>query len=289
VKVATFIDHHPMVSALLARRYPVVVCDEHQDCSGGQHAIAMALHRQGARLRVFADPMQRIYKDNSLPGGQPPPDWASLARSAGAFEELDTPHRWHDGCAELGAWTLGARRILKAGGRIDLRGKLPRGVEVVLADNQARRYGDYQLAAADRRAIDDFERAHDSLLIVSHFAKTAQNLRAFFGRRLPLWEGHTRPALVGLIEATRAQQGKTEGAGTGVGPFNGRDLYGIQPVRLRRPPRSRSCGTLRPASEREAGGDSGDGSFHRRRARSSRRSSGAAEPSRIASHTCQLL
>ena len=76
-KVASFLDRHPMVAVALARRYPVVVCDEHQDCSGDQHAIGMALHRQGARLRVFGDPMQRIYKDKTLAGGQPPADWES--------------------------------------------------------------------------------------------------------------------------------------------------------------------------------------------------------------------
>jgi hypothetical protein len=26
-----------------------VVCDEHQDCSGDQHALSIAMHRQGAR------------------------------------------------------------------------------------------------------------------------------------------------------------------------------------------------------------------------------------------------
>lgn len=208
VKVSSFLDRHPMVAAALARRYPFVICDEHQDCSGDQHAIGMALHREGARLRVFADPMQRIYKDKVIPGGKAAADWLGFTRSAGAHEELDTPHRWNDGCPELGAWTLEARRVLKAGGQIDLRSGLPRSVEVVRADNQARRYGDYQLTSVDRRAIDAFERGEDSLLIVSHFSDTAQNLRAFFNRRLPLWEGHTRPALEGLVDATITHNGK---------------------------------------------------------------------------------
>ena len=229
VKVAAFLERHPMVAAALARRYSFVVCDEHQDCSGDQHAVGMALHRGGARLRVFADPMQRIFRDNVLQGGRPAPDWETLARGAGAFEELDTPHRWRDGCTELGEWTLAARRVLKGGGRIDLRTNLPRSVEVVRADNQARRYGDYQLAADDRRAIDTFERAHASLLIVSHFSDTAQNLRAFFGRRLPLWEGHTRPALETFLDATLAHQGKpTELAQTLVG-FMGEVGKGFSP------------------------------------------------------------
>jgi hypothetical protein len=205
--VAAFMERHPMVAAVLARRYPLVVCDEHQDCSGDQHAVGMAMLRHGASLRVFADPMQRIYRDKSLPDSQPPTVWADVVRSADAFEQLDTPHRWNAGCIELGTWTLRAREALKAGGQLDLRTNRPRSVEVVIADNQAQRYGDYQLATADRRPIDAFERAHESLLIVSHFAETAQRLRAFFGRRLPLWEGHTRLALEALVQATITHRG----------------------------------------------------------------------------------
>lgn len=192
-----------MVAAALARRYLIVICDEHQDCSGDQHAIGMALHFGGARLRVFADPMQRIYKDKAIPGGKAAVDWFGFTRSAGAYEELDTPDRWNNSCRELGTWTLEARRVLKAGGQIDLRSGLPRNVEIVRADNQARRYGDYQLTNGDRRAIDAFGGAEDSLLIVSHFSDTAHNLRAFFNRRLLLWEGHTRPALEGIVATMR--------------------------------------------------------------------------------------
>lgn len=208
LKVADFLDRHSMVAAALARRYPFVICDEHQDCSGEQHAIGMALHREGARLRIFGDPMQRIYRTKSLPGGRTPVDWASLTRNAEVFEQLDTPHRWSGGCTELGAWTLETRNRLKAGEQVDLRAGLPPSIEVVLADNQAQRHGDYRLANSVRRSIDSFERSNGSLLIVSHFAETAQNLRTFFGRRIPLWEGHTRPALEELVEATITQKGK---------------------------------------------------------------------------------
>jgi superfamily I DNA/RNA helicase len=60
--VSAFMERQPMIAAALARRYPIVVCDEHQDCSGDQHAIGLAMLEQGARLRIFADPMQRIYR-----------------------------------------------------------------------------------------------------------------------------------------------------------------------------------------------------------------------------------
>jgi len=74
-----------MIAATLAIRYPTVICDEHQDCSGDQHAMSMALLGHGARVRIFADPMQRIYKDSALSGSCPTYDWATLAAQAQAF------------------------------------------------------------------------------------------------------------------------------------------------------------------------------------------------------------
>ena len=102
LKVAKLLKRHPMIPEALATRYPVVICDEHQDCSGDQHAVAMSLLNQGARLRVFADPVQRIYKEKALVGSSPACDWTTLTRQAHAFEQLDTPHRWSTGCPKLG-------------------------------------------------------------------------------------------------------------------------------------------------------------------------------------------
>jgi DNA helicase-2/ATP-dependent DNA helicase PcrA len=190
-----------MIAATLAKRYPVVICDEHQDCSGDQHALGIAMLNQGARLRVFADPVQRIFKESPLAGSTPAQDWVALTKQAHAFEELDTPHRWRSGCPDLGRWTLLARAALKNGGKIDIRNNLPASVSVVVAENQARRNMEYQLAPADRRAIDAFTRSHTSLLVLTRYNETARSLRAFFNRRLPLWEGHTRSALEKLVDA----------------------------------------------------------------------------------------
>jgi UvrD/REP helicase N-terminal domain len=112
IKVAGFLGVHPMLAAALARRYPIVICDEHQDCSGDQHAVSMALLTYGSRMRIFGDPMQRIYKDKALIGAREPYSWPALAAQADAFEQLDVPHRWNDGCPELGKWTLRARETL---------------------------------------------------------------------------------------------------------------------------------------------------------------------------------
>jgi len=42
-KVAHLIHAAPMVARSLAKRYPIVICDEHQDANAYQHAIAMAI------------------------------------------------------------------------------------------------------------------------------------------------------------------------------------------------------------------------------------------------------
>ncbi len=109
LKVAALLKKYPMVTASLVRRHPIVICDEHQDSSGDQNAVIMTLFSQGARVRIFADPMQKIFKDKALDGSNPAWDWAQLTGQAHVFEQLDTPHRWASGCPDLGRWTLKAR------------------------------------------------------------------------------------------------------------------------------------------------------------------------------------
>ena len=92
-----------MIAASMAQRHPVVICDEHQDSSGDQHSVVMALLSQGARVRVFADPMQKIFKENALDGSNPACDWDELTRQAQAFEQLDTPAPMGDRLSGLGA------------------------------------------------------------------------------------------------------------------------------------------------------------------------------------------
>jgi hypothetical protein len=67
-----------MVVAPLVRRYPVVICDEHQVCSGDQHAIMMALHHRAAC--AFSAPLQWIYRETPLPGYKPPMEWGAWLR-----------------------------------------------------------------------------------------------------------------------------------------------------------------------------------------------------------------
>jgi hypothetical protein len=228
-KVATLLKRYPMIAASMAQRHPVVICDEHQDSSEDQHSVVMTFLEQGARLRVFADPMQKIFKDRTVRGTCPPCDWNNFTSQAQAFEQLDTPHRWSTGCSELGQWTLTARASLKAGGAIDLRNGLPPSVNIVFAENQARKPLDYQLTTADRKPIDAFEKRQASLLILTHFNDTARSLRGFFNRRIPLWEGHTRTGLEKLVDAIRASQGDRAALADAIVNFMGDVGKGFSP------------------------------------------------------------
>jgi DNA helicase-2/ATP-dependent DNA helicase PcrA len=206
-KVAALLRQYPIIAASLAQRYPVVICDEHQDSSGDQHAVVMALLRAGARVRVFADPMQRVFRQEGGVGSSPPCDWAELTGEADAFEQLDTPHRWVLGRPDLGAWTLKARAALKTGGTVDLRRDLPATVEVVFEENRAHRDRHYQLSPQDRKPVDAFEKGQSSLLILTRYTETGRSLRSFFNRRIPLWEGHVRDGLEKLVDKLRACEG----------------------------------------------------------------------------------
>jgi hypothetical protein len=206
LKVAALVKRHPMIAASLAQRHRVVICDEHQDSSGDQHSVVMALLGQGARVRMFADPMQKIFHDRTFSGACPPYEWNELTRQAQACEQLDIPHRWSTGCPDLGRWTLTARTALKVGGKVDVRSGLPPSINIVFAENQAQANLEYQLTGQDRRAIDAFEQAQSSLLILTRYNQTARSFRGFFNRRIPLWEGHTRSGLEKLVDALRAGQ-----------------------------------------------------------------------------------
>ena len=149
--------------------------------------------------------MQKIFKDKTLPGATPLQRWEDVAAAADIYESLDTPHRWKNGCLQLGLWTLKARESLKSGGRIDLRSGLPPSVTVHYKENEAQKNLDYRLGGAERRDIDTFEKAQTSLLILSRHNQTTRALRSHFNRRITLWEGHTRNALEKLAQSVSSK------------------------------------------------------------------------------------
>jgi DNA helicase-2/ATP-dependent DNA helicase PcrA len=229
LNVAALLQRYPMIVASLAQRHRVIICDEHQDSSGEQHSIVMALQAQGARLRIFGDPMQKIFKERARVSTCVPCDWDALTRQAHAFEQLDFPHRWTSGCSQLGQWTLAARTALKAGGTIDLRNGLPPSVTVTFAENQSPRNAEYQLSTQDRRQIDAFERAQPSLLILTRYNDTARSFRGFFNRRITLWEGHTRTGLERLVDAITAGHEDCSALAAAVIAFMGEVGKGFSP------------------------------------------------------------
>jgi hypothetical protein len=206
-KVAGLLTRSRMIAHALVHRYPIVICDEHQDCSEHQHAIALALHGAGAFSRIFGDPMQTIYAGKRKAGDAAAKRWLDLKNAADRFEVLDTPHRWEGNAEPLGKWILEAREKLRTGKQVDLRGRLPPGLCVIYADNEAPRFDRYQLSSAARRPIDLLVKKGGPLLLLAAHNQMVRALRGFFGRSLPIWEGHTRDALGKLTAGVRAASG----------------------------------------------------------------------------------
>lgn len=202
-KVRVLLEKNPMIAASIAQRHACIICDEHQDSTGDQHSIIMDVLRQGAKLRIFGDPMQKIFESSGQGATDSYCDWDELKLQASEFQELDTAHRWSSGCRELGEWVLSARSALKAGERIDLRGDLPASIKIVVGENQAKRNLQYSLWRDDRKPIDTFAADRRSLLILTRHNQTADSFRSFFNRRVPLWEGHTRRGLENLVQTLR--------------------------------------------------------------------------------------
>lgn len=208
-KVAGLLRASPMIARSLVQRYPVVICDEHQDASADQHAVVMACYEGGASVRIFGDPMQRIFggKKKSVKVETDERRWEDLKLKANLLEELNEPHRWLNDSEPLGRWILRAREALRSGSPIDLRSSLPLGVSIIAAENQSPRRGGYQLSDGEGRQIRDLVKTTNSLLVLAAYNDTVNALRSFFGRRLPIWEGHMRDSLTTLVDEVRRQTG----------------------------------------------------------------------------------
>tara|TARA_R110000868_G_scaffold43192_2_gene145730 strand:- start:1806 stop:3332 length:1527 start_codon:yes stop_codon:yes gene_type:complete len=227
--VARLLSHHPMVSQALAARYPVVIGDEHQDSSTDQHAAIMALNAAGAHVRIFGDPMQRIYGGKTQAAvSADRTRWDDL-KAAGAFGELEKPHRWCDGSRELGSWILEARQVLKDGGQIDLTGTLPDGLHIHFAENQAQQRTGFQLNTAHRAPLDAAINSRAQILVLTGENALATSLRAFWNRQIPIWEGHTRDALGDLVTAISSNTDNPAPIAEAVVGFLGNVAVGFSP------------------------------------------------------------
>lgn len=195
----------PTVLHTLSLRYPVVLCDEHQDSSEFQNAIVMELLGAGSKVRIFADPMQSIFGGSKDKSAKHKKQWEVLKNRSDGFEKLDHPHRWDTGSPELGAWILEARSTLESGGAIDLSRKRPSSLHIVVAENTSLQPGGYSLITEYATPLRKVVKVREPLMILSAHNTLVKGVNAFLGRQVPIWEGHTRDALSEL--ADRCKQG----------------------------------------------------------------------------------
>jgi superfamily I DNA/RNA helicase len=210
-RVARLLKRVPSIAVALATRYPYLICDEYQDSSEHQHEIILCLHGAGSITRIFGDPMQSLYARSKRGHEAMKKRWDSLRQTADHCVELKTPHRWQNAAEELGEWVLQAREALKSGRKIDLAGTLPQGLMVIKADNESLHHIAYSTAV--RKEIDKFVTDSAELLVLTTTNDAVQLLRAFFNRRLPIWEGHTREAMSMLARTCQQSAGHVDSIG----------------------------------------------------------------------------
>ena len=105
----------------------------------------------------------------------------------------------------------------------------PKSVDVVIADNQAQRNLEYSLSGQSRRPLDTFANQNTSLLILTRYNDTARSLRSFFNRRIPLWEGQTRPSLEQLVDKVQGSAGDARVLASAIVDFMGSVGKGFSP------------------------------------------------------------
>jgi hypothetical protein len=204
-RVSQLMERSHAIRSAVVSRYPVIICDEHQDTNAAQHRIALQLLDAGAKLRIFGDPRQAIYGKTNPERAAHRARWQSLRELANRYEELEFPHRWTNGSRALGDWVLAARAALEQGEPIDLRGDLPQGLRLILSTNVGNR-GQFRLDA-EAATVRTLVRQSNSLLVLAPTQDLVANLHAFFGRTIRIWEGHSRDALRQLSQSCAENAG----------------------------------------------------------------------------------
>jgi DNA helicase-2/ATP-dependent DNA helicase PcrA len=248
-RVAKLLRNSTIVACSLADRYPVIICDEHQDTTRDQESAILALHDAGAKVRIFGDPMQRIFGGRSeKTKGTDAKRWNDLVGKADCFERLETPHRWESRAADLGQWILSARVSLAAGEKVDLRPPWRSGLKVIIADNMSERPTGYRIDRTQSEPIYQAERAANPLLVLAAYTETTKAVHALFHRKLILWEGHVRESLPSLVTAMRDHRGNPLKIGEAVVNFLGhvctgftQSNFGIRLLKEIREGCSRTC------------------------------------------------
>jgi len=202
-RTAAFLEHQPMVARALARQYPVIICDEHQDSSAHQHATVLAIHRCGSLLRIFGDPLQKIYGEKSNRAVQSIANAGRVKTKRRLGENSNARIDGKTRTANLAIGFSSARGSLQRGEPIDLGRDSQPHFSCSLVGTLDLRRTDYRLAPEQRRPIDKLVNASSQLLILGSQTNLVAALRGFWGRRIPIWEGHTREALAALVTRLR--------------------------------------------------------------------------------------
>lgn len=217
-KVSLLLQANPSIVHALVARYPIIICDEHQDANVHQETIILLCLQAGASVRIFGDPCQRIYSKGA-DARKDSQRWNALKQLADRYEVLDAPHRWKGGNEALGKWILEQRRALWEDGAIDLRSPRPAAVKVLFAENQALRFGGYRVTREECQPIWTIVSRSQSLLVLSYYNPTVSSLRGIFAKVLPVWEGHVRDHLRDLVVAVEKDAGSPEGVATAAVAF----------------------------------------------------------------------
>lgn len=200
--VVELFDRSPVVARCLARHYPLVIFDEHQDARTTQHEIARRLRAAGARIRLFGDPVQAIYDNEADPTVR----WELIEREADISLELEEPHRWKDH-PKLGEWLLLVRKRLVAGER--LPHPLPSGVSIDLIPGMKdahmnRRVPIPELSAPLWGALSG---KTGTIAVLTYHRHHRRGLRSQLAGRMEIHEGADQTELQDLVYAAEQATG----------------------------------------------------------------------------------
>jgi hypothetical protein len=199
-KAADLVQRSPTVARLISARYPVIILDEHQDASRTQHRLVMTLMTVGgSRLRVFGDPMQALHSGS----GEGYVDWDALWAGCSDRCELTEPKRWAE-VPELGNWITAARKTLKAGGSVGLRGA-PSEVRVRTETGLAgrKKFKNPRLAGKILRAFLDDGRGR--AVVIAHLSDMVRALAQGANWRAGVNEGAVLEYLDRLLAETEEE------------------------------------------------------------------------------------
>lgn len=202
--VGTLLSECRTLADFLAKRFPVIVCDEHQDTNGFQWRIVDALRQCGATVHAFGDPMQEIFtfhRGRAQDRLTRAPVWSACVAAASDVRHYAIPYRWRDAPA-LGDWIQEQRERLVAGRPIAVKPtsfvQVVR-VEVTRPDHQK---DSFKLDADAHREIRAWVRRNAKCLLLTRYSNGVAAIEAAYRHEgVRVHEGTDRECLHAFAEA----------------------------------------------------------------------------------------